>query len=68
MSNFWRSVDLPLISFEIELNLKWTKYCAISERYKTPENPADPNASPPNPLIKATALTGATFQINNAKL
>ena len=48
------------INCEIELDLTWSKYCVISEILKTPEvkgdNPAD------------ETLTGATFQINNAKL
>ena len=25
LSNFWRSLDLPLISCEIELDLSWSK-------------------------------------------
>ena len=25
LSNFWRSLDLPLISYEIELDLSWSK-------------------------------------------
>ena len=68
LSNFWTPLDLPLINCEIELDLEWTKNCVISEIYKTPEVPANPNANPHNPLIQATAATGATFQINNAKL
>ena len=31
MSNFWRSLDLPLINCEIELDLKWTKNCVSIE-------------------------------------
>ena len=48
--------------------MKWPKNCLISEIHKTPEIPANPNANPPNPLIQAKATTGATFQVNNAKL
>ena len=29
-SNFWRYFDLPFIKCEIELDLKWLKYCVIS--------------------------------------
>ena len=25
LSNFWRSLEMPLINFKVELNLKWTK-------------------------------------------
>ena len=68
LSNFWRSLHLLLVDSEIELHLKWTKNCVISEIYKTPEVPANSNANPPYPLIQATATTGITFQINSAKL
>ena len=30
LSNFWRSVDLPLISREKEFDLTWSKDCLIS--------------------------------------
>ena len=61
LSNFWRSPNLLLINYEIELDLTRSKHCVISEMLRTPEtegaNPAD-----------ETLTTGATFQINNAKL
>ena len=31
VSNFWRSFELPLINCKVELKLKWTKYCVLSE-------------------------------------
>ena len=31
LSNFWRSLDLPLINRQIELDLTWTKNCLISK-------------------------------------
>ena len=30
LSNFWKSLDMPLINCNLELNLKWAKYCALS--------------------------------------
>ena len=30
LSNFWRSVETPLINCKVELKLKWTKYCVLS--------------------------------------
>ena len=48
---FLRSCHLPLINCEIELNLKLTKNCVISEIYKTSEVSANPNANTPNPFI-----------------
>ena len=61
LSNFWRSLDLPLISCEIELDLRWAKNCVISETSRTAATAGD------NP-VEATTTTSAIFQINNAKL
>ena len=30
LSNIWRSLEMPLISFKIELKLKWTKQCVLA--------------------------------------
>ena len=30
LSNFWRSLKMPLINCKVELKLKWTKYCVLS--------------------------------------
>ena len=61
LSNFWRSLDLPLIICKIELYLSWSKACIVSEIWITPVIAGNP----PNPPRQTT---GATFQINNAKL
>ena len=29
LSNFWRSLEIPLIIYKIELKFKWTKYCVL---------------------------------------
>ena len=29
LRKFWRSLEMPLISCEIELKLKWTNYCVL---------------------------------------
>ena len=29
LSNFWRSLEMLLINLEVELKLKWTKYCVL---------------------------------------
>ena len=31
LSNFWRFLDLPLINYELELDLSWTKICVLIE-------------------------------------
>ena len=66
LSNFWRSLDLPLINCEIELDLKWIKNCVISEISRT-FRAVNPNANPVGYQVE-TATTGATFQIKNAKI
>ena len=30
LSNFWRLLEVPLINWKVELNLKWTRFCALS--------------------------------------
>ena len=64
LSNFWRSLNLPLMNCEIERDLSLSRYCIISKLSRTPAAPANP----PVPSIEATETTRATFQINNAKL
>ena len=53
---------------KIELDLSWSRYCAISEISRTPAIPANPNANPPVPAASETQTTSSTFQIDNAKL
>ena len=36
LSNFWRSLDLPLVKWEIELDLSLLRNCIISEISRTP--------------------------------
>ena len=51
LSNFWRSLDLSLITCEIELDLTWSKYCVISEISR---KPGDETANP----AEATLIPG----------
>ena len=46
LSNIWKSLHLPLIKCEIELDLLWSRKCIISEIGRTPEVPANPNCNP----------------------
>ena len=65
LSNFWRSLDLPLINCEIELDLPRSKYCLISEISRTSR--AVQNTDPVEYEVVTTTYS-ATFQMNNAKL
>ena len=35
LRNFWRSLDLPLINFEVELDFFWTKDCVLVEHHNS---------------------------------
>ena len=61
MNNFWRSLHLPLINCEIELDLPRSENPIMCDISRTPEVAGDN-------LVEATLTNGATFQINNAKL
>ena len=69
LSNFWRSLDLPLINCKIELGLPWSRKCVISEICRTPKVIANPNADPPNdnPRITSILTSHATFQMISTK-
>ena len=30
LSNFWRSLEMPLINCKVELKLRWSKHCVLS--------------------------------------
>ena len=68
MSNFWKSLDFPLIKCEIELDLRWTKNCVISEISRTDRVASNKNANPSVSEVAATATTEAKFQVNNVKI
>ena len=58
LGNFWRALNIPLISCEVSLELKWNKNCVITsqERRQVGANPKD------------NAPTGATLNITDCKL
>ena len=63
LSNFWRMLDMPLINSEINLILKWSENCVLTDIITRAGNP---NADPAIPPINAP--TNATFKIRDAKL
>ena len=68
LSNFWRSLDWPLINCEILIDLSWSKECIISEISIIRRIPGNPNTNPPVQEVPAIQITAATFQIYNVKL
>ena len=48
LSNFWRSLDLPLINYKMELDLLWTKDCVLIQHHN--------NITGTNIMITSTKL------------
>ena len=61
LGKFWRALNIPLISCEVSLKLKWNKNCVITS---LEERQVD--AGPP--IIRDNSPTGATLAINDCKL
>ena len=61
LGNFWRALNMPLISCEISLELKWNKNCIITSLQKRDIEAA-------RPARVGNAPTGATLSINDCKL
>ena len=60
LGNFWRALNIPLISCEVFLELKWNKNCVITslEQRQIDAGPPEVNGT----------TTGATLAINYCKL
>ena len=61
LGNFWRALNIPLISCEVSLELKWNKNCVITS---LGERQVD--AGPP--VVRDNSPTGATLAIKNCEL
>ena len=61
LGNFWRALNIQLISCEVSLELKWNKNCVITslERRQVDAGP---------PIVRDNAPTGATLTIDKCKL
>ena len=61
LGNFWRALNIPLISCEVFLELKWNKNSVITslERRQVDAGP---------PVVRDNAPTGATLSITDCKL
>ena len=61
LSNFWRTLNIPLINCEIELILTWSKNCVLADMtVRDAGNNNDPPA--------IVAPTGLEFKIKDTKL
>ena len=61
LGNFWRALNIPLISCEVSLELKWGKNCKITSLEQR-----QVDAGPP--VVRENAPTGTTLAINDCKL
>ena len=61
LGNFWRALNIPLISCEVSLELKWDKNCVITSLEQR-----QVDAGPP--VVRDNAPTGAILAINDCKL
>ena len=61
LGNFWRALNIPLISSEVFLELKWNKNCVINSLEQR-----QVDAGPP--VVRDNAPTGATLSITDCKL
>ena len=63
LSNFWRTLDMPLINCEISLTLARSENCVLTSKET---RDADPDANPA--VDEINAPTGATFKIRDTNL
>ena len=63
LSNFWRTLEIPLINREVSLTLAWSENCVITSK-STRE--ANPDAGPAVAGINNS--TNAVFKITDSKL
>ena len=61
LGNFWGALNIPLISCEVSLELKWNKNCVITS-LKERQVDAGP------PVVRDGAPTGTSLAINDCKL
>ena len=59
LSNFWRSLNIPLINCEVELILTWSKNCVLADMTESAVQGGDPTIVVPS---------GATFKITDTRL
>ena len=63
LSNFWRTLDIPLINSEVSLILTWSENCVITSKAT---KDADPDAN--LAVDEINNPTNATFKITDTKL
>ena len=72
LSNFWRSLYMPLINSEVSLTLTWSENCVLTNITTQTARDADPNDANADPPVEARpeikAPTSEKFKITDTKL
>ena len=63
LSNFWRTLEIPLINCEVSFTLTWPENCAITSKAI---REAYPDADPA--VARITNPTNATFKVTDGEL
>ena len=61
LRNFWRALNIPLISCKVTLELKWNKNCVITSLERRQVDAG-------SPIVRDNAPTSATLAIDKCKL
>ena len=68
LSNFWRSLNMPLINCEVSLALTWSKNCVLTDVTTQAARNANPNTDPPaEARERINAPTNPTFDIKDTE-
>ena len=66
LSNFWRSLYMPLINCEVSLTLTWSENCVLTNITTQTLRDANPNADPPvEGRERIDTPTNAIFKITD---
>ena len=65
LSNFWRTLDIPLINYEINLIVTWSKNCVLTSK-ATRDTVSAQGGNPAE--TRVINPTNAIFKITDAKL
>ena len=63
LGNFWRSLNMPLINFEISLDLSWNNKCILISKLQR-----EANAGINPPIVEVDTPIDAAFKISDCKL
>ena len=69
LSNFWRTLDMPLNNCEVSLTFTWSKNCVLTSKAyrRRVANPRVPPKRGKSRLDGINIPTGAIFEIKDAK-